>query len=292
MLASSQTPSPLSFEVDRIYQHLHEIANSHPLDSFDLNGLNSLLGGVYPGRMTAIAGSPGSGKTTLLLQMADDLCHKGHHVLFVTTEMAPHELVKKSISRLTGGELSVSDVPSAVSQFINNESSALKGALEAYHGIATNLLFTTDHSIKGIENLVTMIEERYQQPPVIMMDYIQRAATTAMYEKGSSDERSLIAQYVFELSEISKKHKSPVFAISTMVRNNYSSKNPDLKSCGGSAAIEYEFDSVVFLTSSEQPDDGAELKKCTVVAQKNRYAQSGKAELLFDGACATFKDLP
>ena len=289
MLASSQSPSPLSFEVDRLDQHLSAIAGNHPLTCFSLNGLNSLLGGVFPSRMTAIAASPGIGKTTLLLQMTDDLCLKGHHVLFVTTEMPPYLLIEKSISRLTGGELSVSDVSFAVSQFSDNKNPSLAHALEVYRRIATNLLFTTNPSIGEIENLVTKIEEHFHQPPVIVIDYIQRAA--AMSDKDSTDERSLIAQYVVGLSEISKKHGSAIFAASTMVRNQYSKSNPDLTSCGGSAAIEYEFDSVVFLTPSKQPVDDAKLKKYTASAQKNRYGPLGKAEFLFDGACATFKDL-
>lgn len=290
MLDPSQPPMSLAFEDTFLEHHLHAIGGDQPLTSFELNGLNSLLGGVFPGRMIVIAAPPGSGKTTLLLQIADDLCSKDRRVIFVTAEMPTHRLVEKSISRLAGGKLPVSDVPFAASNPNSDANLVYSRAVNAYRSIASNLLFTENPSIVEIENLVTKNEGHCHQSPIIMVDYVQLAAV--MSNNRSSDERFLITQYVAGLSEISRKHGSAVFALSTMGRDACSSSNPNLKSCGGSATIEYGFDSVIFLTASKESDNGTRPTKITAIAKKNRYGSPGKAEFLFNGASATFEDLP
>lgn len=68
---------------------------------YRIRGLNEILDGdPYPG-LTCLGSIPGSDKTTFALQIADTADKGEQDVLFFTLEMGEHELIVKSLSRLT-----------------------------------------------------------------------------------------------------------------------------------------------------------------------------------------------
>ena len=105
----------VEFEDALFGRHLEKALDDEPIAHFSLKAFDELVGGVRP-RMTIIAGEPGTGKTSLLLQLADDIARQGMPALFVSLEIAPPQLIAKSLARMSGGELSVTDISRATQQ--------------------------------------------------------------------------------------------------------------------------------------------------------------------------------
>ena len=243
--------NPLVFELDVLDEHVHALQEDKPIATFGLDALNSILGGVYPGLNYAIGTAPGKGKTTLALQEADKLAADGHPVVYVSAELPAHKLIEKSLARLSGGELALSEVT----------------------------------------------RER-GEVPIVFIDYLQLLACGTTADQQFIDERLAITACVKGLREISNLYGSPVIALSSTTRKSYDSgksARPNLGMFGGSSAVEYGFDSVLYLADDddkpewpyESPATGTPLK---LIALKNRYGTLGEARLDFDGAHATFRD--
>ena len=107
------TSNLLVFESDKLDEHLSALEGDQPVAHFGLKALNDVLGGVYPGLNYAIGTAPGKGKTTLALQEADKLADDGHPVVYVSAELPAHKLLEKSLTRLSGTELALSEVADA-----------------------------------------------------------------------------------------------------------------------------------------------------------------------------------
>ena len=103
----------VEFEDALFGRHLEKALDDEPIAHFSLKAFDELVGGVRP-RMTIIAGEPGTGKTSLLLQLAGDIARQGMPALFVSLEIAPPQLIAKSLARMSGGELSVTDISSCL----------------------------------------------------------------------------------------------------------------------------------------------------------------------------------
>lgn len=69
--------------------------------STGIRSLDALLGGGLTPGVTTIEGLTGLGKTTLALQIADSIAAGGRYVLYLALEMTRHELMAKSISRMS-----------------------------------------------------------------------------------------------------------------------------------------------------------------------------------------------
>lgn len=273
--------------------HIRTLAEDKPFATFGLDALNDILGGIYPGLNYAIGALPGSGKTTLLLQEADKLASDGHAVIFVSAELPEHKLIAKSLARLSGGGLAVSEVADAASPE-HPKHEAFEQALERYRiAVAPNLCITGATNVANLGCLVGSCIHERRQTPIVFIDYLQILAAGPSIE-ASVDERVAIATCVKELRDISNCYGCPIFVLSTITRTAYGSKKPNLGVFGGSASVEYGFDAALYLVADDEKakypfnlDEGQRLK---LVVLKNRYGSLSTAKLLFDGAHATFAD--
>lgn len=265
---------------------------------FGLKALNAILGGVHPGLNYAIGTGPGKGKTTLALQEADKLAGDGHPVIYVSTELPAHKLLEKSLARLSNNELALSEVAAAAEEN-HPKHKAFETALDIYRDrIAPNLCITGPLNAVELSNLVGVLARDRRQVPIVFVDYLQLLACGTTAEQQFIDERLAITACVKGLREISNLHGSPVIALSSTTRESYKSgksARPNLGMFGGSSAVEYGFDSVLYLADDddkpewpyESPATGTPLK---LIALKNRYGTLGEARLDFDGSHATFSD--
>lgn len=291
-------PNPLVFESDRLDEHLSALRGDQPIALFALKALNDILGGVHPGLNYAIGTGPGRGKTTLALQEADKLANDSHPVIYVSAELPAHKLLEKSLARLSGGKLALSEVADAAAAD-HPKHEAFEAALDRYRScIAPNLCITGPLNTVELSNLVGLIARERNEAPIVFIDYLQLLACGITAGQQFIDERLAITACVKGLREISNLYGSPVIALSSTTRESYKSgksSKPNLGMFGGSSTVEYSFDSVLFLADDdgkpdfpfEAPASGTPLK---LVALKNRYGTLGEARLDFDGAHATFLD--
>lgn len=292
------TSNLLVFESDKLDEHLSALEGDQPVAHFGLKALNDVLGGVYPGLNYAIGTAPGKGKTTLALQEADKLADGGPPVVYVSAELPAHKLLEKSLTRLSGTELALSEVADAAAES-HPKHVAFENALGMYRDrIAPNLCITGPLNTVELSNLVGLVARERDEAPIVFVDYLQLLACGTTADQQFIDERLAITACVKGLREISNLYGSPVIALSSTTRKSYESgksTKPSLGMFGGSSAVEYGFDSVLYLADDngkpsfpyEPPASGTPLK---LIALKNRYGMLAEARLDFDGVHATFLD--
>lgn len=288
----------LAFESDMLDEHIQALRGDKPIAAFGLDALNGILGGVYPGLNYAIGTAPGKGKTTLALQEADKLAADGHPVVYVSAELPAHKLIEKSLARLSGGEFALSEVSDCAAED-HPKHSAFEAVLGKYRAqVAPNLCITGPLNTVELSNLVGLVTRERSEVPIVFVDYLQLLACGTTADQQFIDERLAITACVKGLREISNLYGSPVIALSSTTRKSYDSgksPKPNLGMFGGSSAVEYGFDSVLYLADDdakpdypfEPPASGTPLK---LIALKNRYGTLGETRLDFDGAHATFHD--
>lgn len=276
-------------ESDLLNKHLYEVREDVPFAHIQsLPALDRLISGYKSRSLTFLSGGPGTGKTTLALQMADDLAMQGVPVLFVERELAPAQLVAKSLARLCDGALKVSEVPSA-----NQNEDPIATAIELYRErVAPRLSYITSATTPvEIGSAVSDCRQSTGRVPVVFVDYVQilDGDKTRTYQ----DERLAIKDAVLGLRSVANTYGVHVIGISTVNRTSYGKPTVDLSALGGCSLIEYSADVCIHLTVDGKGEEQAAnlanpARPVTVTALKNRYGHTGSVKLTFDTVYARF----
>lgn len=213
-----------------------------------------LDGGLHAG-LYVIGAISSLGKTTFTLQMADNIAKAGNDVIIFSLEMAKNELIAKSISRLTflnmrPGE-NTRSIAASVTDLLSNEGRKLasktrkervREAVKEYDEYAGNIFIIEglgDVTIDRIKNTIAQHVIYRKKAPVVIIDYLQIIAPKPEDKHATDKQRTDDA--VTELKIISRDYKTPVFAISSFNRDNYS-QSANMASFKESGAIEYSSD--------------------------------------------------
>ncbi|MCQ2417712.1 MAG: toprim domain-containing protein [Oscillospiraceae bacterium] len=250
----------------------HEaFSGANRLDAF-LNGIHSehgqeaiptgfedldaqLDGGLFPGLY--ILGAVSSlGKTTFLLQMADQIAQQGRDVLYFSLEMSANELIAKSISRQTyllcGLDIRNAKTvrgittKSRYANYSQTETMLINTAVRAYQDYSRHLYYYEGIGDIGAEKIKEITDAHIRLTgnlPVVMIDYLQ---ILAPYDLRASDKQNT-DKAVLELKRMSRDFDIPVFAISSLNRESYSSGEIEMSAFKESGAIEYGSDLLIGL---------------------------------------------
>lgn len=284
------SPIPqLEFEDAALDKHLGLISMDRPKIVFDFGPANRLLGGIYPCQMTAFGASPGAGKTTLMGQLADGVAASGNPVLFITEELPVHKLVCKSLVRLSGGALTLGDIPENVAADTTSLA-AFEAAVGCYRAtIAPNISYASVSSVADIGRLVGECIHACGKTPVVFIDYLQLLATKSAAP--FADERLAINDCVTQLRAVCNTYGTSLYVASSVSREFYGSKPPSLKMFGGASTVEYSFDNALYLHEDKERCDAFNRKALKLTAIKARYRALDSAPLTFDGAHAVFREV-
>ena len=258
-----------------------------------------LDGGLYSG-LYILGAISSLGKTTLLLQIADQIAAAGYDVLYFSLEMAASELISKSLSRLTylncDGTTSNAKTARGITtasryqSYSQTEKELINKAIELYGGFADHLYIYEGIGDIGVEQIKTLAAEHKAltgNTPIICIDYLQ---ILAPYDMRASDKQNT-DKAVLELKRLSRDYKTPVIAISSFNRDNYTSE-VNMTAFKESGAIEYGSDVLLALqpqgmkpgyTKTEQKQNADLVKKCKASTQrsveavilKNRNGKTG-----------------
>lgn len=223
-----------------------------------------LDGGLYEG-LYFIGAISSLGKTTFMLQVADNIAQQGQDVLIFTLEMSRHEIMAKTLSRLSyeidTASGSNGNNAKTVRDFTNykrwqyfssDDMDLIKDSFREYEKFAGNLYIHEglgDINHAYIRETVKQYAEANpdKRPPVVMVDYLQILAPDEI----RASERMNLDKNVLELKRVARDYKIPVFAISSFNRENYS-KGVSMLSFKESGAIEYSSDVLMGLQFSIQ----------------------------------------
>lgn len=258
-----------------------------------------LDGGLYPG-LYILGAISSLGKTTLLLQLADQVAAAGYDILYFSLEMAATELISKTISRLTylncngntQNAKTARDITTAsrYQSYSQEEKDLINAAYDQYAAFEGNIIFYEGIGNIGAEEIKQAVAEHKEltgKTPLIFIDYLQ---ILAPYDMRASDKQNT-DKAVLELKRLSRDFKTPVVAISSFNRDNYTSE-VNMTAFKESGAIEYGSDVLLALqpqgmkpgyTKTEQKDNADLVKRCKAALErsveavilKNRNGKTG-----------------
>lgn len=280
--------------------HLQDFINgiaesvNTPTISTGFPKLDAVLdGGLYEGLYTCGAISS-LGKTTFCLQIADHIAQQGHDVLIFSLEMARTQLMAKSISRHTmlevletGGNISNAKTSRGITtgaRYANynpTERELIQTAIQRYNSYAGHIFITEGMGDIGTTQIRETVQEHILitgRTPVVLVDYLQilAPADVRATDKQNTDKS------ILELKRISRDYKTPVIAISSFNRENYSA-TVSMQAFKESGAVEYSSDVLIGLQLAGAGEKNFDVdkakrdnpRKVELVILKNREAQTG-----------------
>jgi replicative DNA helicase len=245
--------------------------------------LDKLLGGFQTG-IHLLAAEPGQGKTTFALQVARTVAKRGFPAIFVSFEESLDRLVLKCLCSAAG--LNIKRYAEGWGDPLE-----LQPAIEQYGPQMRNL-----HLIQGTKNLTVsqlkakalqLMQRTGTDKCMIIVDYLQRWAAFQR-EEGFADFRHTVRELVGELRELSLRLKSPVLVISS--QNRMGQGTSRLSSLKESGDLEYDADSALFLTKSEERMGTGSVRMVDLHIEKNRYGDKGRVDLVFRPEFGLFRE--
>ena len=249
--------------------------------------LDSYLGGgLYPGLYVIGAGSS-MGKTTLALQIADTIAASGREVLFVTIEQSAEELVSKSISRIANASqrrvIKAQEITSALARrkWSSGDLVALQNATTEYvQTIGEHMRITegtAQPTLSSVREAALMVAEGSELPPVVFIDYLQLMASD---DERDTDKKTA-DKSIKGLRQLARDLKTPIFAISSLNRDSYSSpiKFESFKESGG---IEYGSDVLLGLQPQGIGEAVDAVKEASRKTVGNSFVEKAKKPVVRD----------
>lgn len=271
-----------------------DILTNKPLGHIEHRALDAIIGGIRQ-YLCIVPGGPGTGKTTFMHQVGDCWAIAGHPVVIFEGELGRASMLAKSLTRISGGELTYDDMYSG--DMPTEKRRLFDKAVDIYaHSIAERM-FIISGEIKNTEMRKTIEEvaDKYGEPPLVVVDYAQIVALPQ--DLRIADERIGLKLVASELRRIVDETHCPLFAISSINRMNYDKQTTGLQAIGGCSMFEYSADLVMSLSikgdKSDERNSNMMLKKRPVVASvtKNRYGSCGAVDFEFDAPAATFTEI-
>lgn len=269
------------------------IETSKPSISTGFPALDDALeGGFYEG-LYIIGAISSLGKTTFLTQIADQIAEAGQDVLIFSLEMSRAELIAKSISRNTiklaidGGDVRDAKTTRGItdgkrySNYSPAEIDLIHRAIETYRQTTDHHYILEGMGDVGAEEVRKAVERHVHitgRTPVVIIDYLQ---ILAPYDMRASDKQNT-DKAVLELKRLSRDLKTPVVAISSFNRANYSTE-VTMSAFKESGAIEYSSDVLIGLQLEGAGEDDfnateakqADPRRVELVVLKNRNGSTG-----------------
>lgn len=275
----------MSNEVDKMLEQAMAatknpaIATGFP--SFD----RRLDGGFYPG-LYVLGAISSLGKTSFALQMADQIARNGHDVMIFSLEMSRHEIIAKSISRLT---YTISRTKKGDGSLGKSTRGILAGGLYKHYSaeemetIAEACdLYKQEYGARiwivegignvGVEQIRADVENHIRftgNRPLVIVDYLQILAPSDPHD---TDKRAT-DKNVLELKRMSRDLDLPVLGISALNRDNYTAP-VNMAAFKESGAIEYGTDALfglqfVGMDYEEDETDKAREKRIRELRKEN-----------------------
>lgn len=243
------------------FMEMIDLSAQRPRLSTGFTAIDKALdGGLFSG-LYIIGAISSLGKTTLTLQIADNLAKQGRDVLFFSLEQSKFDLMSKSISRETfiyckQNKVDVSNAKSNLgisdgrrwANYSEAEKEFVRECLEKYEVYSRHLFIHEgigNISIKEIKETVkNHISFTGNKRPIVFIDYLQILKACEGDERAT--DKQVVDHNVTALKQLSRDFDIPVFAVSSLNRQNYS-EEINMSAFKESGAIEYGSDVLIGL---------------------------------------------
>lgn len=206
-------------------------------------------GGLFAG-LYVLAANSGAGKTTFSLQLADQICERGRHVLFFSLEQSRFEITSKSLartvyrydrnSRLSSLQIRKGQEPEKVEEALMQYAKAVDDRLTIIE-----CGFNTDPAY--IRKYTETYMKIFEQQPVLIIDYLQVLQPDKdEHGRKNPDRRQAVDEIITKLKQLSRDTGAAVIVISSLNRENYY-ESVSMKALKESGGIEYSADAVLAL---------------------------------------------
>lgn len=255
------------------------------LSDFDF----ALGGGLWPGEVTYLAGSPGTGKTALAIQIARTVEQARGTVLFFSLEMPKRQLA----ARLLSQEAKVDGNRIRMCRLTGEE---MQRVVQAGEAISRGNLLIEDSSGVSIGDVARHARrtKRRKGLMLVVVDYVQLLRATVRNE---SRER--------EVNEISKDIKRlardldvPLLGLCSLNRGSGSTvgrnadRRPTMHQLRESGALESDADNVILLYRDDLINPQSEKPgQCDAIIGKQRNGMTGDVTLRFVKEHTRFENL-
>lgn len=271
-----------------------DILRNNPLGHIEHSVLDAILGGVRQ-YLCIVPGGPGTGKTTFMHQLGDGWAIAGHPVVIFEGELARASMLAKSLTRISGGELTYDDMYSGDMTAAKRE--LFDRTVDIYARSIAERMYIISGEINnaGMRKAIEEVADKYGEPPLVIVDYAQ--IVSLPQELRIADERIGLKLVASELRRIVDEVHCPLFAISSINRTNYDKQTTGLQAIGGCNMFEYSADLVMSLSiKGDKPEErnaNMLLKNRPIIASitKNRYGSCGVVEFEFNAPAATFTEV-
>ncbi len=250
-----------------------------------LGQLDRLLNGWNPG-LHVIAAGPGVGKTTLSLQFAWTAAREGFPALYVSYENAPDNLALKLLCAQTGQ--SPADVERGY-----GDGEKMRDVVGEHGETLRRMYFVEGNSRLTLAQVEAMTREISQshagRTPLVVFDYLQRAAHGLGYEQLRHNVSAMTAQ----LRELGQQSRAAVIAISSLNRasGDYGRGGAaQLDSLKESGDLEYGADTVLLLYPPAEGRATPPARDVEVKIAKNRFGPVGTVRLIFRPDTGVFRE--
>ena len=222
-----------------------------------------LGGGLRAGALNLLAGPQGQGKTTMALQIARNAVAAGRAAIFFSFELDAEALLQRLIALESGliGGIHAPGLTSVRAAFEGADGGAgglperLAGtagieAIMRIQGYADRLVVhrstTTQTDIPTIAQAVKEVHGETGQPPLIIVDYLQKVKFD---DPRLSDEES-ITKITEQLKDLAIDFEAPVFAVAAADKKGLEpGQRMRARHLRGGTALAYEPDVVLIMNT-------------------------------------------
>jgi replicative DNA helicase len=242
--------------------------------------LDSLIGGLFPGRMYVIGGSAGAGKSTVAINVAAQAAAAGHAALIFSKEMPTIDVTGRLVAY--GAEVNLARINA---RRLHDDDRAKADAF-AKRTAAWRMRVNADPvSLTGVKHLARALRHRGQLD-LLVVDYLQLMTG----DKPGRTAQEEIAQISTGLKGLAMELGVPVVVPAQLnrapaARPNARPTKSDLRESG---RIEQDADVVILLwrKPTENLDTGdlePDPHNITLIVDKNRHGPEGEILLRWDG---------
>jgi replicative DNA helicase len=271
------------------YNNLEQKTSHFPTG---FKNIDKEMGGFHNSDLIILAARPGCGKTSLALEWMKRVASGGKGVLVFSLEMGREQLIKRTISSLSG--LPLRDLHMNTIAGSDQSDEKIQKYTNAVARAVELPIWIDDAGGINIVELRTKARRLKAKYDIglIIVDYLQLISPTGMSQGNRTQEIGEISR---GLKILAKDLAIPVIALSQLSRavEARDDKRPMLSDLRESGSIEQDADIVMFIHREELYHPGTEKHKgrAKLIVAKHRNGATGEIDLAWIAERATFDDL-